>query len=155
MMSTAAVNLLLAVIWILLQADFSLAGLLTGLAVGFFAIALAREGAYARSFIALVRLFARFAWELLVANLTLARDILRPSPAFQPGLVRIDVENLGESGSALLANLISLTPGTLTVDMGEHGQPIYVHTLYASDPAEVRRQILRLAARIRAVSGER
>jgi multicomponent Na+:H+ antiporter subunit E len=154
-MSTAAVNLLLAVIWILLQADFSLTGLLTGLAVGFLAIAVAREGSYARSFVSLVRLCALFAWELLVANLTLARDILRPSPAFQPGLVRVDVEDLGESGSALLSNLISLTPGTLTIDTGEHGQPIYVHTLYARDPAEVRRQILQLAARIRAVSGGR
>ncbi|MEO5731529.1 MAG: Na+/H+ antiporter subunit E [Byssovorax sp.] len=154
-MSNPALNLLLAVVWVLLQADFSLAGLLTGLAVGFFAVALARDGSYASSFASLLRLCAHFAWELLVANLTLARDILRRTPTFHPGLVRIDVDDLGESGSALLANLISLTPGTLTVDMGERGRPVYVHTLYASDPAEVRRQIRELAARIRAVSGGR
>ena len=154
-MSNPALNLLLAVIWILLQADVSLASLLTGLAVGFVAVALARDGGHASSFVGLLRLCARFAWELLVANLTLARDILRPTPVFHPGLVRVEVEDLGESGAALLANLISLTPGTLTVDTGERGRPVYVHTLYASDPAEVRRQILLLAARIRAVSGGR
>jgi multicomponent Na+:H+ antiporter subunit E len=155
-MSGLAQNLLLAVVWLLFHADFSLASLCVGIAAGFLAMTLAegvtgRRG-YARAAFTAARLAARFANELIGASLTLARDIVRRTPPFVPGVVRVEVPGLGSTQIALLANLISLTPGTLTIDADAEPPTVFVHALYAGDPAELRRQIQHTAALIRAAA---
>jgi len=42
---------------------------------------------------------------------------------------------------ALLANLITMTPGSLSVDVADDRSVIYVHSMFAEDPDELRRQI--------------
>lgn len=54
----------------------------------------------------------------------------------------------------LLANLISLTPGTVTVDADDAGDALYVHTLYARDAEAVRRECRSFARLIRAAGGD-
>jgi multicomponent Na+:H+ antiporter subunit E len=67
--------------------------------------------------------------------------------------VRFEVSDLSPVETALLANLVSLTPGTLTVDAEDDGSALYIHSLYADDPAAVRRRIGRLARMIRRAGG--
>jgi multicomponent Na+:H+ antiporter subunit E len=100
-----------------------------------------------------VHLTAEFIRELVIANVHLARDILSPVPPFQPGFVRFDIRDLGPTQTVLLTNLVSLTPGTLTVDVDDQGDTLYVHTLYAQDPASVRHGIRRFANLIHSATG--
>lgn len=156
-MSALALNLLLAVVWMFIQASFSLRSLIVGFGIGFVAIAFVQwlrgSRAYADTSASVVRLLAFFLADLVRSNLTLARDILRPVPTFAPALVRFEVVDLSPVETALLANLVSLTPGTLTVDAEEDGHAIYVHSLYADDPATVCRRIGRLSTMIRRAGG--
>ncbi|WP_258877772.1 Na+/H+ antiporter subunit E [Candidatus Xianfuyuplasma coldseepsis] len=68
-----------------------------------------------------------FIWQLLLANLDVARRVLSPKIPLNPGFVKIDSELQGDFAKLMLANSITLTPGTLSVDV--HEQDLYVHTV--------------------------
>jgi multicomponent Na+:H+ antiporter subunit E len=156
-MSYLTLNLLLAIVWMFLFGDFSLPSMVVGLGLGFVAIAVSRpvlgSQRYVRSVAGVFRLLVGFTRELVTANLHLARDILRPEPPFRPGFVRFDIRDLGPTETVLLANLVSLTPGTLTVDVDDEGFTLYLHTLYAQDPQAVRAGVRRLANLIHDATG--
>ena len=71
--------------------------------------------------------------ELMKANLTLAKIVLSPSLPINPGFVKVRTTLKSPMGRLLLANSITLTPGTLTVEM--EGEWLYVHwvTMDAQD----------------------
>lgn len=158
-MSYLALNALLALIWMFLSGDFSTGNLIVGLAIGFLAITLSRpvlgSERSVRGTWGVVRFVVVFGRELVRSNLQLARDLLRPSLPFEPGFIAFDIRDLDRTRTVVLAHLVSLTPGTLTVDLDDSGDTLYVHTLYAGDPDEVRRGIRRLADLIHGVTGER
>jgi multicomponent Na+:H+ antiporter subunit E len=66
-------------------------------------------------------------WEILVSNIVVAAVILRPSAPIDPRLTRIRPAVWGSVPVTVLANSITLTPGTLTVRV--RGDTLYVHTL--------------------------
>ena len=156
-MNYLALNLLLAIGWMLLYGDFSTGNLVVGFLVGLSGLAFSRpvlgSHRYIHSVIGVFRLAVEFIREMVVANVHLARDILRPVPPFRPGFIRFDIADLEPIQTVLLANLVSLTPGTVTVDIDSRGDTIYVHTLYAQDQAAVRRGIRRFANLIHRASG--
>lgn len=145
-MSRLASNLLLAIAWVLLHGELTFGALVVGFIVGFVAIALVERAllgrsSYARSAAGILALAWSFIAELVVSSLTLSRDILRRRPTFHPAFVRLEVADLSPVQMVLLANLISLTPGTLTVDADPEQKALYVHSLYARDPAELRARL--------------
>jgi multicomponent Na+:H+ antiporter subunit E len=150
-------NLVLALVWMLLTGGFTLGNLLIGFAVGYGGLVLARpfvgSGRYVRSVQGSTKLVVVFLSELVLANILLARDILRPVPPFRPGFLAFDVRDLTPVQTVLLANMISLTPGTLTVDTDDLGETLYVHGLYADDPERFRRGLRSFSDLIRAASG--
>lgn len=157
-MSYLALNFLLALVWMLLTGAFSLLGLGMGLLVGFGAISAGRSmlgsRRYVRAVVGTVRLLVGFLRELVRANLQLAWDILRPTPPFAPGFLAFDVRDLGRTETVALANLVSLTPGTLSVDLDDEAFTLYVHTLYAKDPEATRAALRRLAALVHGALGD-
>lgn len=152
-----ALNLVLAITWVLLTGTFSLVSLAVGTMLGFVAIAALRGVVggkrYVRAVRGILRLSSGFARGLVVANLQLARDVLRPVPPFRTGIVTFDARDLPPVETVLLANLVSLTPGTLTVDAEDDGSVLYVHALYADDPDRIRADIRHLADLVHAALG--
>ena len=67
----------------------------------------------------------RFLLELIKANVDVARRVLNPSLPINPGFIRIPTDIKSEYGKLTLANSITLTPGTLALDMDE--DYIYIH----------------------------
>ena len=151
-----ASNLLLALAWALLHADLSFTSLAAGFVVGFAALVLAEravgQSRYAKVAASVVALAWGFLRELWVSSLMLARDILRARTVFHPAFVRLDVSGLGGAETLLVANLISLTPGTITVD-AEEGAALYIHSLYARDPEDLRRRLGALVELVRRALG--
>ena len=78
-----------------------------------------------------------YALDLIRANGRLARDIISPSPRFSPTLRRVKVRPMGDGQLLLLANLISMTPGTLTVDVSDDRRFLLVHLLYEDSADEL------------------
>jgi multicomponent Na+:H+ antiporter subunit E len=78
-----------------------------------------------RALIAAVGYVFFFARELVKSNLNLARIVLSPALPLNPGIVKVRTRLKSRMGRLLLANSITLTPGTLTVDID--GEWLYIH----------------------------
>jgi len=79
-------------------------------------------------------LLVRFVWQVLVAGATTAWIIARPGLRASPGLVRMPFADLSPTGAALLASLITLTPGTTAVDINMDERRLLLHLLDCRDP---------------------
>lgn len=84
-----------------------------------------------------------FIWELLKANFDVAYRVIHPSMPIKPGIVRLKTELKSDTGLTFLANSITLTPGTLTVDINKDEGILYIHWIYVvgSDPETTFREI--------------
>lgn len=89
--------------------------------------------------------------ELVVSSIRIAWDILTPTVYARPRVVRIPVEDLDDVAITILANAISLTPGSLALEVSDNRQNLYVHVMYADDrDATVRSIYLDLGNKVRA-----
>lgn len=71
--------------------------------------------------------------ELVLSSLFVAYDILTPKDLMRPGIVEVPVDLKSETAIIALVNLISMTPGSLTVDMSPDKKKIYIHAMYLYD----------------------
>ena len=90
-----------------------------------------------------------FLWQVLLANLEVAYRVLHPRLPIRPGIVKIRTTLQSTAARTLLANSITLTPGTLTVELLDGGC-LYVHWLNVrtTDPEEAARLITKRFERI-------
>jgi multicomponent Na+:H+ antiporter subunit E len=84
---------------------------------------------------ALIHYWARLAWEIVVASLQVAREILRPRLAITPTVVSFESRQETDLGKVILGNSITLTPGTVTLDI--QGQTFTVHGLTRASAEDV------------------
>ncbi|MCF8304381.1 MAG: Na+/H+ antiporter subunit E [Bacteroidales bacterium] len=82
-----------------------------------------------RYFWALVYLFV-FTWECVKANFDVAYRVIHPAMPIKPGIVRVKLNLKTEIGKTILANSITMTPGTISVDLID--DELYVHWIYVS-----------------------
>ncbi len=71
--------------------------------------------------------------ELIVSSLYVAWDIITPKDLMKPGIVEVPVDLKSETAIIAFANLISMTPGSLTMDMSPDKKKIYIHAMYLHD----------------------
>ncbi|MCX5679436.1 MAG: Na+/H+ antiporter subunit E [Candidatus Omnitrophica bacterium] len=76
---------------------------------------------------------AVFLWECVKANLDVAYRVIHPDLPIRPGTVKIKTALKSDIGLTFLANSITLTPGTTTVDIDKERGLIYVHRMYIKD----------------------
>jgi multisubunit Na+/H+ antiporter MnhE subunit len=135
----------LAVMWLALQPGLDLADLVIGYLVGSIVVWLCRnfwtERVSVRRAGTMLRLLAEFLRELVVANLQVAWIIVQPTMPIRPAFIVLPLDLRDDLQITALANLITLTPGTLTVDVAPDRSALYVHCLAAPDPDAVRAQI--------------
>ena len=74
-----------------------------------------------------------FLWECLKANVDVAYRVLHPDLPIRPGTIAVKVGLRSDIGLTLLANSITLTPGTTTVDLDKEKGVLYVHWIYVKD----------------------
>lgn len=93
-----------------------------------------------------VMLLAYFTWEVIAANLRVAYDVVTVKHFMRPGILAIPLEAETDLEITVLANMISLTPGTLSLDVSSDRKVLFVHAMYLSDVEEfkkVERRLLR------------
>jgi multicomponent Na+:H+ antiporter subunit E len=90
-----------------------------------------------------------FLWAMLKANLDVLYRILHPRLPIRPGIVKVRTRLRSESGRTALANSITLTPGTMSVDITDDGY-LYIHWIWvrATDVVEASERIVRPFERI-------
>jgi len=73
--------------------------------------------------------FFRFIWEMFKANVNVAAIVLHPKRPIKPGIIKIRTKLKTDAALTTLANAITLTPGTFTVDISPTRQELYIHCL--------------------------
>ncbi|HHI87871.1 MAG TPA: cation:proton antiporter [Candidatus Cloacimonetes bacterium] len=124
-------------VWILITTVFSIpslvAGIIMALITAIFAgemlIVTERKFHLKRVWYTIEYLF-KFTWELIKANFNVAYIVIHPLLPIKPGIVKVKTKLKRDSALTMLANSITLTPGTLTVDIDVDNQILYVHWIY-------------------------
>ncbi len=136
-------NLILALAWTALGGSLTLASLVSGFVLGFFVLSLGPTAA-ARHYVQRVRRFfallGYFLLEMFVANLRVALAIVRPIRLMRVQVFPLPLDARSDIEITLLANLISLTPGTVALDVSPARDAILIHAINVDDvDAEIRR----------------
>ena len=138
-------NLLLAGGWCALLGTFDLGTFVWGFLLAFAALSLSSpmfgQTAYFKRVLFTARLGAYFLYELTVSSLQVAWDVITPGHRSRPGIVAVPLDLEEPIQITVLANLISLTPGTLSLDVSPDGKTLYVHEMFLDDADETRRGI--------------
>lgn len=143
-MNLLLLNLILSLVWAAITGGFSPGNLTVGFVFGIAALWPVRHRFDTRAInrpyllLALAFLFAR---ELVRSGIRVAIDVLRPKLTFKPGIVAVHIDLKSEIEIMILANLISLTPGTLSVDVSKDRSTLYVHAMNIDDPDALRQEI--------------
>jgi len=140
-MSWLFAHILFSLLWASLLGAFDFLTLLSGFALGLLLLRLTLDRPsiyYRRRLYSFIRFGLFYLWEILLSNLKIALDVLRGHPRIQPGIVAVNVEKLGPRATVVVANLITMTPGTLSLDISDDDRHIYVHCLYLQEPEKVR-----------------
>lgn len=144
-MTLYLLNLLLALAWGAVTGSFSILNLIFGFALGAGALYLLREQAgslgYFHRFRRIASLTLLFLYELVLSAWRVAVLVVQPKMDLKPGIFAYPLTVEKDFEITLLANLITLTPGTLTVDVSADRRFLYVHALDCSDPDQARRDI--------------
>ncbi len=86
--------------------------------------------------------FTVFFWrELVRSSFQVAYDVITPEDKRQPALVSVPLDIRSDLGIALLANIVTLTPGTLAMGLSADGRELLVHAMFAPDDDALRREI--------------
>jgi multicomponent Na+:H+ antiporter subunit E len=138
-------NLSLAFIWCLLQNEISLQQFIIGYLVGAgimrFFLRVFHEELYFRKVGLGLRLLGFFLKELLVANWAVTKQVLSPRLTVRAGIIAYPLELQNDLLITLLANMITLTPGTLSVEVAPDRRFLFIHVLDIADIAEEKRKI--------------
>ncbi len=138
-MSLFGINIILAVVWASLWANFTLPSLATGYLCGFVALWVAQplfggEAIYFRRVWRVLKLIAFFLYELVISSLRVAWDVLTPTHRSNPAIIEMPLDVESDLEILLVTNLISLTPGTLSLDVSPDRKTLLVHAMFADDP---------------------
>ena len=79
--------------------------------------------------------------ELVRANLRVAADVVRPRHQLKPGVIAVPLDVKSDLELISLANLITMTPGTLSVDISTDRRVLYIHAMYVDDVEQLRREV--------------
>lgn len=125
----------LALVWAAITGNFAALNLALGAAIGTATALLLRQWfaqpVALRRMRRILSLALLFLWELLVSAVRVALIVLRPNlrASLRPAIIAFPLTVKSDGEIALLANLITLTPGTLSVDVAEDRSALYVHVL--------------------------
>jgi multicomponent Na+:H+ antiporter subunit E len=144
-MSYALMTVLLALGWA--SGTFTLPNLVFGGAIGALALYLIRDRVEAprlsRRLRCILSLALLFSYELVMSATKVALLVIRPDMkrTLTPGVIAFPLAVESDAAITILANLVTLTPGTLSVDVSEDRRHLYIHVLDMKDRDEVVRAI--------------
>lgn len=138
-------NLLLAIAWAGLNGQFTPEYLFTGFFLGYVMLFISRRALRCEHYVTKVPVVLRFAlyfaYELLTANIRVAWEVITPRFRMNPAIVAIPLDLTRDFEITLLAQLITLTPGTLSIDVSTDKRVLYVHSMYVTNVDDFRLSI--------------
>jgi len=144
-MKIFVLNLIVAFFWPLLVGTLTAENLIIGFILGYLVLYSVRpmlgSTEYFKKLPLTIHFFGYFIWELVLANLRIAWDVVTPKKYRQPGIVGVPLDVKSDIEITLLSNLITLTPGSMTIDISEDRKTMYIHSMFVEDVESFRREI--------------
>lgn len=139
-------NLLLALAWVGLSGRFAVDTLLTGAVLGRVVLLILAKGeVLSRAEVGRLEralsLLAYLLWQIVLANLRLARDVVSVPYRMRPGVIQLPLSITTDEEILLLAAMINITPGSVALDVSEDRRIMYVHVMHITTPEEARQEI--------------
>ena len=143
-MNPLLLNLIIMLLWCGLIGSAAPEHLLTGFVLGYAALWLVRTGTGGSYHAKIPRAIGMGLFlfkEIVVATLRVAWEVVTPQRLRHPGIVAVPLDVTTDTEITLLANLVTLTPGTLSLDLSEDRRTLFVHAMFGDDPERVRHEI--------------
>ena len=138
-------NILLTAVWVALTGNFVFANVVFGFFLSYLILLVitrgSRKARYFRMVPRVISFFFFFLKELVKANLQVAWEMGTPKFFMTPGIVGVPLDIKSDSEITMLANLITLTPGTLSLDISEDKKILYVYSMYITNREDFIRSI--------------
>ena len=136
-------NILLAMTWALITGAVSVPNLMLGFVLGYVTLWLIRGNSseYFRKLWQAVGFAFWFAAQIFISNFQVAYEVITLRRHARPGTIAIPLSAKTPVEITMLANLITLTPGTLSLDVSEDQKTLYIHAMFIHDPEQLRRDI--------------
>jgi multicomponent Na+:H+ antiporter subunit E len=146
-------NLILGIAWVVVSGNFTEVNFLFGMLVGYGILSIASrqiEGGstYVRKVPKIIGFIGFFIVDLIKANLRVAYDVVTPTHLMRPGVIAYPLIAEADVEITILGNLITVTPGTLSLDVSSDRKMLYIHAMYLDDEAGVRANIRELERRV-------
>jgi len=130
-------NVLLMLMWVILTGDSSFANFTFGFILSFIilrVITLTRnDGNYFKLVPKIIGFILFFIYELVIANFQATYFIIVPISKLKPGIIGVPLDAKTDVEITFLTNLVSLTPGTLSLDVSSDRKILYVHSMHISN----------------------
>lgn len=138
----------LALGWMILREHYTVGDFAVGYAIGLVVVYIHRnfflETVHIHRPLVWMKMVLVFVREMIMANLQVAWIVIRPRLAIRPAMLILPLELREDIAITALANMITLTPGTWTIDVAPDRSALYVHCLTTEDGEAVKRQIKEL-----------
>lgn len=128
-------NLFIAALWLLLQDEITpkfttfLMGFIVGIGILYAMHRFYGTQFYLRRVFSIVRLMMLFNWELLLSSYSVLKQITTPKLKITPGIFTYKTELKGDWEVTALALLLTLTPGSVVMEVSEEGDLFYIHAM--------------------------
>lgn len=86
--------------------------------------------------------------QVFKSNLIIAWDILTPTMKTNPGVIEMQVNLKSKHAILALSNIISMTPGTITIDYNKQRSELLIHVLYKQREASLREELNKIQNKI-------
>jgi len=105
-----------------------------------------------RKIYAIIDFFIYYLVKLVIANVYIAYDIVTPKMHTRPGFVRVPLTIQSGTGLLLFSNLLSMTPGTLVVEISADGKTMLIHVLYSQNEKKIAGEIEKIQRKIKRIT---
>lgn len=89
----------------------------------------------------LLRFSAFYAREVVVSNLKVAHDVLTPTDYATPAIIAFPLTAKTDWEILVMANLITMTPGTLSMDVSTDRRTLYIHAMFVDNPEDLKKEL--------------
>ena len=137
-MNLFLLNLFLAISWMLVLGNYSRMGFFSGFIMGFMALWLMRalyrkQSSYFQKTWSMLYLIVFFSKELFLSSIKVFWDIVTPPMNSNPDMIEMKLDAKTDLEIMLVANFISLTPGTLSIDLNKNKTKLRIHAMFVDD----------------------
>lgn len=137
MRSLFLMNILLTIVWAALTGKFDFGNFIFGFILSYAVLWVITRGSNRAQYFSrvpkVIGFVAFFIKELIKANVQVAYDVVTPQNYMKPSIIGIPLDANTELEITLLANFITLTPGTLSMDVSYDNKTLYVHAMYVEN----------------------